>query len=238
MNAVWLSFKQMMRFVRYDMMQVVAAVTPLMMGFLFRYGVPVLERYLTAYYDKPYILAPYYGLFDIFFSFMLPVMYCYIASMVILEDKDDHVLNYLAVTPLGKGGYIISRLVIPTVISFVMTAVFLPIFNLSNLSFATIIMLSLSGALQGLISTLLVVALSSNKLEGLAVTKMSSLIMLGVFAPYFINSNAQYMLSFLPSYWIAKGVYDGRLIYIAVSFAVSAVWIAFLEKRYEVKSNS
>lgn len=237
MSAVWLSFKQMMRFVKYDMMQVVALVTPFVFGALFKFGVPALERYLTSYYSKPYVLEPYYGLFDIYFTFILSFMYCFIASMVILEEKDDNVSNYLAVTPLGKGGYIFSRLVIPTIISFIITAVFLPVFKLSDLSAVTMIMLSLSGAVQGLISTLLVIVISTNKLEGFAVTKLSVIILLGVYAPYFIRSNTQYILSFLPTYWIGRAVYENQLIYIAAALAVSAVWIAVLIRRYEVKSS-
>lgn len=238
MRAIWLSFKQMMRFVKYDMMQVVALVSPFLCGTAIKFGVPALERYLTAYYSRPYVLAPYYGLFDIYFTFILPIMYCFIATMVMLEEKDDNAASYLAVTPLGKDGYIVSRLVITTAISFVMTVVFLAVFKLSDLSVITMIMLSLSGAVQGLIITLIVVVLSSNKLEGFAVTKLSVIILLGVFAPYFIRTNVQYLLSFLPSYWIGKAIHDSRLIYIVTALAVSALWIAVLKRRYELKSNS
>ena len=81
------------------------------------------------------------------------------------------------------------------------TAVQLPVFMLSRQGVLGILFLSLAGTLQGIIIALLVVTLSSNKLEGMALTKISSLLMLGAIAPYFIPTPYGYLLSFMPSYW-------------------------------------
>ncbi|MEA4972122.1 hypothetical protein SDC9_121267 [bioreactor metagenome] len=237
MRIVWRSFIHMLRFIRHDMMQIVALVSIFLCGAVFKFGVPALETYLMGYFSKAYILKPYYGLFDILFSIISPTMLCYIASMVILEEKDDHVSVYLAATPLGKNGYILSRLVIPAVISFVLTLILLPFFSLSEVSFSTVIMLSLTGAAQGLIITLIVVVFSANKLEGLAVTKLSVIMMLAIFVPYFIRTNAQYLLCVLPTYWIGKAVHESSYMYFAFALVISALWIAVLEHKYELKSN-
>lgn len=237
MRIVWRSFIHMLRFIRHDMMQIVALVSIFLCGAVFKFGVPALETYLMGYLSKAYVLKPYYGLFDISFSIISPTMLCYIASMVILEEKDDHVSVYLAATPLGKNGYILSRLVIPAVISFVLTLILLPFFSLSEVSFSTVIMLSLTGAAQGLIITLIVVVFSANKLEGLAVTKLSVIMMLAIFAPYFIRTNAQYLLSVLPTYWIGKAVHESSFMYFVFALVISALWIAVLERKYELKSN-
>lgn len=237
MRIIWRSFLHMLRFIRHDMMQVVALISPFICGSVFRFGVPALERYLTVNFSKPKIIAPYYGLFNILFSLITPTMLCYIASMVILEEKDDHVSVYLAATPLGKNGYIFSRLVIPAVISFVITLILLPFFSLSKLYPSQVIMLSLTGAAQGLIITLIVIVFSANKLEGLAVTKLSVLMTLAIFAPYFIRTKAQYLLSVLPTYWIGKAVYENSFLYFLLALAVSTVWIYALEHKYELKSN-
>ena len=63
-----------------------------------------------------------------------PVMFCFVAAMVILEETDDHITGYLFITTLGRKGYLAARLGLPAVISFIITLVLLPIFRLTKLS--------------------------------------------------------------------------------------------------------
>lgn len=91
--------------------------------------------------------------------------------MVMLEERDDHIDRYLFITGLGKRGYYISRIVIPAFGALAVTVILLPIFGLTDLSFLEIFFLALAGTLQGIIIALMVIRLSSNKLEGMAITK-------------------------------------------------------------------
>lgn len=112
-------------------------------------------------------------------------MFCYAAAMVILEEVDDHIAGYLFVTVLGKEGYLLARLGIPAAAAFVFTVILLPFFRLHGSGISSIVCLAAGGALQGLILALLIAALSANKLEGMAVTKLSSLTVMGAAVPYF-----------------------------------------------------
>ena len=87
-----------------------------------------------------------------------------------------------------------------------MTVILLPVFKLTALSAVEVLLLSGTGALQGIIIALLIVTLSTNKLEGMAVTKMSTLTILGAFAPSHGNMTrgAFYNLGFLYD-WLAAG---------------------------------
>ena len=86
--------------------------------------------------------------------------------------------------------------------------------------------------MQGMIAALLIVTISSNKLEGMAVAKLSMLPVVGAVIPFFIRENIQYVLSWLPSFWIGKAAHENRVVYMLPAFALSAVWIGFLFKRY------
>ena len=79
---------------------------------------------------------------------------------------------------------------------------------------------------------LLIMTLSSNKLEGMAVTKLSSLIMLGAAALYFLPSPLCYCLSFLPSFWVGKGITEQELTALLPSLAAAGCWIIGLLRRY------
>ena len=230
MKAVRISFLHMVAFLRRDMMLFAACISPFFIGPLFRFGIPALERVMTGYFVRPAILAPYYEIFDMFFSVLAPTMFCYVAAMVVLEERDDHMTKYLEVTPLGKTGYLVSRLGLPCAAAFGITGCLLPLFNLSHLQAGMAIYLTLTGALQGLVITLLVITLSTNKLEGMAVTKLSGIMFLGIMIPYFVPRRIQYILSFLPSFWVGRAVYQGRSLEMALSIIMSLAWMGVLLK--------
>lgn len=232
MRAIRLSFLQMLKFMSKDMMLLAAGLAPFLMGAAIRFGIPLIDRTLIAFSGKPQILGPYYSLFDIFYAEITPAMFCFIAAMVMLEERDDHINRYLFVTELGKRGYYISRILVPAIAAFIITVALLPVFRLAVSSFAKILFLSLSGTLQGIIIALLVVNLSSNKLEGMALTKCSSLMMLGAMGPYFIRRPYSHILFFMPSYWTGLEITEGNAFYMLPAVLVSGIWILILCNRY------
>lgn len=232
MRAIRLSFLHMLKFIRNDMMLFAAMTAPVLAGMAIKFIVPFIEKTLIRFTGLNAVISPYYGLFDIFFASIAPAMFCFIAAMVILEEHDDHIDRYLFITGLGKNGYIVSRIVIPALLAFVITAALLPIFGLTDLSAAQIIFLSLTGTLQGIIIALLIVALSSNKLEGMAITKLSSIIIFGAVVPYFVSSPFCFCFSFLPSFWMGKSIYDNSLIFMVPSIFVGGIWIMILQRKF------
>lgn len=232
MRAIRAGFLQMLVFMRRDMMLFAACLTPVLAGLGIRLGIPFLEAVLTEWFSKPAVLSPYYALIDIFFAMLSPAMFCFVPAMVSLEEADERTAGYLFVTPLGRRGYLAARFGIPAAAAFLVAAVLLPVFRLSPLSPDRILGLAAGGALQGVIIALLIVTLSSNKLEGMAITKLSSLLIFGAAVPFFIRDRAQYLMSPLPSFWIGKAVFENMPFYMLPAFALSAVWICFLLRQY------
>ncbi|MBD5474590.1 MAG: ABC transporter permease, partial [Lachnospiraceae bacterium] len=138
----------------------------------------------------------------------------------------------LFVTPLGRNGYLAARLCIPSAVAFLVTVVLLPVFKLTSLSAADIILLAAGGTLQGIISALLILTFSSNKLEGMAISKLSALLITGAAIPFFIKRDVQYVLSLLPSFWIGKSICENASFYMLPAFVLLITWICVLLKRY------
>ncbi len=234
MKSIISSFKLMLTYVRKDMMLFVVCIVPLLIGSVFKYAIPVLEKLLTNYFTVP-ILFPYYELFDLLFSVITSTMFCFAAAMVVLEEVDEHIAGYLAITPLGKQGYLIARLGIPTLISFITTIILLMVFGLTKMNMGMLIFVALSGTLQGLIIGLLIVTFSTNKLEGMAVTKLSSLLIVGICIPYYIKSNFIYILSPLSTFWMTKAVREGSFTGAILTLLISFLWFYILIKKFERK---
>ena len=230
MRAIRFSFLHMIRFLRQDMMLLAALLSTPLMGIAIRFGIPAMERLLEKITGRPQLLAPYYGLFDIFFSSIVPVIFCFISAMVMLEERDDHIDRYLFITGLGKRGYYISRIVIPAFGALAVTVILLPIFELTDLSFLEIFFLALAGTLQGIIIALMVISLSSNKLEGMAITKLSSLLMLGALGPYLMPAPLYFILFFMPSFWTGMAIYEKNCLFMLPSLIAAGMWIFVHEK--------
>lgn len=232
MRAIRLSFFQMLTCMRRDRMLFAVCLTPVPAGLAFRFGLPFLEAVLTDWLSIPAILSPYYALMDIFFAMLTPILFCFVSAMISLEEADEKTAIYLFITPLEKSGYLTAKFCIPAAAAFLVTAVLLPIFKQTLFSAMEILLLTAGGTLQGVITSLLIVTVSSNKLEGVAVSKLSGLMIFGAAVPFFIQNNLQYIFSVLPSFWIGKAVREQIWLYLLPAFALSAIWLHFLFKRY------
>lgn len=232
MKSVKNSFFQMISVIRKDMMLYVACIAPVLAGLVFRFGIPKIEKVLCSFYGKTSLLNPYYELFDMFLAIITPVMFYFAIAMVILEERDDKILKYLIASPLGRKGYLISRFCIPFIIVMTITLILLTIFMITKLSLWEIVFLSFSGTLQGIMIALMIITLSSNKLEGMAVTKLSVLTVFGIVVPYFIKSKIQYLCALLPSFWMGKVLYNESAFFIIPTIIVSFIWILFLINKF------
>ena len=197
MKRVLSSTMQIFKQIKSDPMMFAACFTPFVMGALIKFGIPFLERITD------FSLQEYYPIFDLLFSIMAPVLLCFAFAMITLEEIDDKVSRYFSITPLGKSGYLFTRLGVPSIISAVIAFIVLLLFSLEKLSIGMTICLALLGSVQAIIVSLMIITLSSNKLEGMAVTKLAALTLLGIPAPFFIDSYYQFLVGFLPSFWVA-----------------------------------
>ncbi|PKM62547.1 MAG: ABC transporter permease [Firmicutes bacterium HGW-Firmicutes-21] len=232
MRALNKSFVQFLRETWEDIMLAVMLFVPVIAGVFFRFVLPQIEVFLTDYFSVASILSPYYLLFDSFLCMITPLMFSFVSAMVILGEADNGLSAYLAVTPLGKSGYLISRLGIPTLLAVLYGSVNAFVFSLTGIAPFMSILLSVMGGFISVTVSMLIVSVSSNKVEGMALSKLSSLLLLGLPLPFFINDGIQYLAAFLPSFWMGKFIYLGSAFYVMPFLAVSTVWSVILYERF------
>ncbi|KPI54050.1 ABC transporter permease [Clostridioides difficile] len=231
MNA----FKQEFEQIKRDAILFIVCVSPILCGVFIKFGIPLIQDILTDKFYYKLNLEPYFLLFDLLLAFITPFMFFFASTMVVLGEIDDNISRYLIVTPLGKTGYLISRLGIPAILAFIITVILLLTFSLTKISLLSNLLISLIALLQGIIISTLVISLSSNKLEGMAITKLSSVFIMGILAPFFILNKTQYILFFLPTFWLTKTFEENNYMYMFISFVISLVWILLLLKKFNEK---
>lgn len=75
-------------------------------------------------------------------------------------------------------------------------------FALSLADHQVILVASVIATLQATMSCMLLVALANNKVEGLALAKMTNLLILGLPVSWFVESPWRYGAGFLYSFWL------------------------------------
>lgn len=232
MNPQLRSFQMFLRQIRKDNMLIAVCIAPILAACFFRFGIPYMERFLCAYFGKETILSDYYLLFDLFLSLITPYLFCFASSMVMLTEYDENMTGYMAVTPVGKTGYLFSRLILPAGLSFMISMFLMLGFTLTDWSFPLILIICLLTCILSTIVTLLLFSFSHNRVEGMAIAKLSGLAMLGLPVPFFTTSSIQYLFCILPSFWIAKFCTDRNLLYLFAALFTSMIWLCLLYKKF------
>lgn len=82
---------------------------------------------------------------------------------------------------------------------------------------------------------MIILAYAGNKVEGMALAKVSALVMVGLIIPFVITDSTQYVFSFLPSFWIAKFLISNNYWFILPTTFLSGGLIYILYNRYSTK---
>jgi fluoroquinolone transport system permease protein len=228
-------FKQITK----DSMLILMIIAPFLCGIAFKFAIPILDNYISMKFKVGTIIEPYFITFDSFLVFLAPCLVCIVASFLILEELDDKVSPYIFVTPIGFSGYIFARLIIPGVFAFLLSFILITFFSLTKISVFLGMMLSVIATLYAIATTLVVVSVANNKVEGLAVTKLTGISFLGILAPTFVKGKVQYIFSVLPSFWIGKVALSKDaitlLLFTVAGICCSLIWIAVFYTRFKRK---
>lgn len=227
-KKIWIVFKQMIKQISRDLMLLIVCITPFLAGTFFKVGVPIAEKMLCEYFGYPQIMTPYYYIFDWLMAILPGMMFAFVGALVALGEIDDRIAGFMAVTPVGLGGYLVSRLVFPAIASSVVGIFVVCVFGLSQMSMISIIILCVSSGIMGISVALLILAISTNKVEGMAIGKIAGLIIMGIFVPIVFHTPMQYIAGVLPAFWIGKYLLEGNVIYAILFLVTSVIWISIL----------
>ena len=232
MKTIWAAFRQFIQAIWKDAMLAACVVAPILMAVVLYAGVPVLERALCAATGNAQVLTPYYALFDLTLSLMTPIMLCFSGVMVVLEELDDGTAKYLMVTPLGKFGYLVSRIGIFTGFGMAYAVVLLSIFSLSGMSLGYNVLAAVVHAVVSVSVAMLVIGIAKNKVEGMALVKLSGFFFLGYLAAYLVAQPLAVVAGVLPGYWLSLMMMDHQPLWALPAIGVAGLWIVVLYRRF------
>lgn len=119
-----------------------------------------------------------------------------------LEDRDEGTLLALDVTPVGKAGFLAYRVGVTAILAAAVTLYAWPLI-LPGADAALVFALALIVALNAVGFAVVLPAIAGNKVEGLALTKVTNLLSLAALLAA-IPSPLRYLGGVFPPYWIGE----------------------------------
>jgi len=217
-------FKMGMRQITRDGMLFALLPAPFLLGLFVRFGVPFVDFLLQR--ELSFSIQPWYSLADAMLLAMTPLLLGMSSAFVLLDEKDEGTGLYYQITPVGGYAYLGARIGIPMIWSFLCSIFVTMVFGISGAPFARVAAAALISSLLGLSVSMMVVSFAGNKVEGLAISKLSGIILIGLAAVWFVPAPYRYLASFLPSYWLGDLVQNGAsLLSLLGGLLTGILWI-------------
>lgn len=198
------------------------------------FGIPPLTVVLMRQLD--FDLTAYYRLILSFFGLIPSMLFGMLIGFLMLDERDEEIITYISVTPLGRMGYLSYKLLAAAVVSFFFYFITVYGSGLAPLPLARTSLLALTAALEAPMAALFLVAFADDKVEGMALGKVFGMIYLGPFAAFFVTSDLQWIAGVLPPFWITKAYTAAEpaafYLYIACGLAVHLAVIFLLLKKF------
>jgi len=164
----------------------------------------ILVQFIAPGLEETIPVAGNFTIFFILFVTIIPILYGFIASFLILDEKDEHLLTVLRVMPISRNTYLIYRMLFLTFFSFIVLLIFPPLSGLienTQFSYPEFIPIALLFCLLTPFSAMLVSSFASNKVQAFAIFKVSATIYMLPLFTFLITDNLKYIFSPAPNFW-------------------------------------
>ena len=225
------------RNVARDSFLLMMLAVPLILVLVLRFLVPFAAEKLRAYVD----LVPHYRFMLGLVLFFPGMLFGAVIGFLLLDERDAGVLEYMAVTPLSTAGYLRFRIIAPTLVAFGMGVLLLPVAGIVPYPFWRTLPVVLLGSLSAPLMALFLAAFANNKVEGMALYKLTGLVLAGPALAWFVKSDISLLGGVFPTYWVMRAflqAYTGGIAYwlfLAIGVVVYALAIALLYRRFRKK---
>lgn len=230
-NLVFGDFKNITR----DSMLLVSIFAPILLAVSVKLSFPFIEDMIFNVFSIN--LVEYYEVIMSFIILLSPFMLGVMVGLMILDEKDENILAYIAVTPMSKAGYLLYRLLSPMFISFICTVFIIEFTGLVTMHSKVWLVLLLVTMLTPIVALFLGV-FAKNKVEGLTITKAAGILLFVPIVPFFIASKWALLAGVFPTYWISKAFVESfstnqnYIGYLSLGFFVNGMYLYILWKRF------
>ena len=185
-----------------DALLLMSILAPILLILVWKWGIPFLAEIIRS--KLGFDLTQHYSFVMSFFALLTPMMLGILAGFIILDERDERILTFFAVTPLGKAGYLFYRLGSPVVLSFIFSFCGMLVIGLVDFSAVKSLPVHLMSALEAPLMALFLAVFAKNKVEGMALSKAIGVTFFAPFIGYLVKGPIQLLGGIVPPYWVTQ----------------------------------
>jgi fluoroquinolone transport system permease protein len=203
---------------------------------------PMFTEMLAQRYD--FDLVPYYPLvltaFLLLTSIIIPGG---LGAMLVLDELDAGTMNALRVTPVPLSNFFAYRAVTVMVVTAIYVVATMSLSGILEPGLVpALIPIGLLAGMSAVVTLLLIVAVASNKIQGIAMIRALGMLIAGLpCLPWFIDSAWNLAFGVLPPYWAAKAFWVASdhgmwwpYLLVGVVYHIAVAWPLY--RRFVAKS--
>ncbi|MCB0475790.1 MAG: hypothetical protein KDC69_08940 [Flavobacteriaceae bacterium] len=169
--------------------------------------------------EKYDFLLPYLPLFLVVAVIENTQMFCFISSMVLIDEKETDVAKIYGVVPLSNVQFIVSRFLLPYFFTVGLNIVLFLVQPFYALDIGTVLIISFLAALVVPAYVLGINAIVENRLQGMVYIKAFNMLVLVPVAAFFVPDNIKHLFGIFPTHWIFQSV-------VAATQGLSIAWFS------------
>lgn len=174
---------------------------PLGYALAFHFILPWADEALAAYFD----LSEYYVLIiGYVFVASTPLLAGMALGFLYLDDRDAHTFDALCATPFNQHLYFAQRDGAAMVLSFLLTLACLAIVQWGTNSSPWLVICAALASLNAPVFGLFLACMGQNKIQGIALMKITGTLTLLAGAGYFVPLPWQWIAGVIPVFWCMK----------------------------------
>lgn len=183
---------------RRDPMLVAAMAAPLLIGGLVRFGVPRVTDLIEVTEYLPLVIG---------FSILLaPTLAGFVMGFLLLEEREDRILDAIAVTPLGTDGFFAYRLWWPVVTGGLGALVVTLLAGVATVDVGRLVAAIVLAAASGGLVTLVLAVLARDRVQGLALSKLTGVTLVAAVGFQLLEAPWRWLLAPIPQVWVIDAV--------------------------------
>lgn len=234
MNSQTILMRAESRSMKNDPILVITLLVPVLIILMFRYGYPLFEVWLQG--RSGFDLSPYRVLMLSILVLITPMMIGMLSGFMLLDDKEDKILDYLSVTPLTPTLYLRWRIMVPLVLSVFLTPLVILLTNLAPVPFPIVIGATLMASLEAPFLSIMLAQVCQNKVEGLAVAKATGIFFCAPIAAWLLPQPWSLLMYVVPFTWASRLFWGGNAGLLAGIFiggtVIHLVFLQIVLKRF------
>lgn len=179
---------------RRDPMLLAAGAAPLLVAGLLMFGFDPLATAVAGFVelDRPLVVGGA--------LLLAPLLIGFVVGFLLVEEREERILDAVAVTPLGNSGFLKHRLLLPAVVGAGATA-FLG-WVVGGLSPSALAAVAVLGGASASLVTMTMAAIASDRVQALAVSKLTGFLLVAAVAFQFVDGWWRVPLGVLPATWL------------------------------------